>query len=102
MIIVDDEINACLNPSTKYVNGNTLNSITKLPLIIFKFQIIGVNHMNSCIIMLSNCPKSGTIVESAEVNLVNEIIKHSAHIMMYITIKIFGKNQNEQAAIQDI
>ena len=90
VIIVEFSINACLNPSTKYVKGKHLNTLTKLSESIFKFQIIGVNHINSCIKIPNNWAKSGTKVVNADVKRVNEIIKHNKQNNIYITFKTFG------------
>ena len=59
-------------------NGDILNNVTSFPCIIFRFHIIGVNHINNWITIVKNCAKSGTIVVSADVNLVSAIIKQNA------------------------
>lgn len=91
VIIVDDGIKACLNPSIKYVNGKALKSTQSLPWIMLKFQTIGENHINNCIKIVNNCAKSGTKVVSADVNLVNAIINANAQKTIYITFNKFGK-----------
>ena len=99
VIIVEVDVNACLKPSTKYVNGNALNSPDTGPFIMFRFQIIGVNHIHNCITIFNNCEKSGTSVVSAEVNLVNAIIKQNAQKTIYNIFNKLGKYPNAVAAI---
>lgn len=102
VITVDASIKACLKPSTKYVNGKALNIFTNLSSNILKFQTIGVNHIQSCITIVSNCAKSGTKVVRAEVNLVSAIMKHNAQNTIYITFIKFGMNPYKLEAITAI
>ena len=57
----------------------------------FKFHIIGVNQKNICIIIFNNCEKSGNTVTTADINLVNAIIKQYAATNEYNKINKFGK-----------
>ena len=81
-------INTCLNAVTKYVNGmHCINfSIKVCSCSILKFHITGVNQKNSCINIPNKLEKSGTTVVTADVNLVNAIIKQYTAKITYINL----------------
>ena len=60
--------------------------------IIDKFQTTGVDQKNSCITIPNKLEKSGTNVDTADVNLVNAIKKQYVANIIYIIISMFGIN----------
>ena len=97
-------MNACLAAVTRYVNGMHCNNlwIVGCPATICKFQTIGVNQKNICITIFSNCEKSGINVVTAEVNLVNAMIKQYAANSAYNNISKLGKYPKNALTTIDI
>lgn len=87
-------MNASLSPVTRYVNGMHFIALVIVWCIAIwlRFHTTGVNQKNSCIIIPSKFVKSGTSVDSADVNLVTASKNAYAEIIIYSTCNTFGTN----------